>query len=84
MPMAQLTEFTYIDDFPGMTVRTMNSEFSQRKGIIVRRRLRNMRNSLEFEGALKQEILIPKLDSPGIKSSDSSLGWGFETTSKLI
>jgi hypothetical protein len=37
MPMKQLTEFRYIMGFTGMAVRTNNSEFSERKGILPER-----------------------------------------------
>ena len=72
MPIAKPTEIINLSDFTGMMVRTMNSQFSQKGAIMVRRKLRNENNTLEFEGTLKQEMLIPKLVSLGIKSSDSN------------
>ena len=50
MPMTQLAEFKYIMGFSEMVVRTNNSEFSQRKGDIARRKLRNKNNTGEIVG----------------------------------
>jgi hypothetical protein len=49
MPMTQLAEFEYIMDFTGLSVRTNNSEFSQRKGDIARKKLRKKNNTDEIE-----------------------------------
>jgi hypothetical protein len=49
MPMTQLAEFKYITDFTGMAVRTDNSEFSERKGDIARRKLRKKNNTGEID-----------------------------------
>ena len=50
MPMTQLAEFRYIMGFSEITVRTNNSEFSQRKGDIAQRKLRNENNTGEIVG----------------------------------
>jgi len=49
----------------------MNSQFSENKEIVAGKKLSTKNNTLEFAGTLKQEMLIPKLASLGIKSSDS-------------
>jgi hypothetical protein len=72
VPVAQLTEIMWLSDFTGMMVRTMNSEFFQKGGLIVRSKSRNKNITLEFVGTFKQEMMIPKFVGLGIKSSDSN------------
>ena len=71
VPMVQLEEIIHLYDCTGMMVRTMISQFFQNRGIVVRRKLRKNNNTFEFNLTLKQDIRIPKLNLPGIKSSDS-------------
>jgi len=48
VPMAQLAEIIFLSDFAAMMVGTMNSQFSQKAGNILGRKLRNNNNTLQF------------------------------------